>query len=123
MSQTTPPSTEAARTSIFHRASVRTKILGLVAVFALFAITLGTLATTTITQIRSDTEGLARTQATVSQSLAGLKDAMWNVRNSANLVPAYSGKYQAPQIAKLQTAGNSRHRQASPACMRRGWAV
>ncbi len=104
MSQTKAMPVPAQRAGIFQRLSIRTKILGLVAVFAVISIGLGAFATLSINKIKSETEHLAQSQATVSQALAGFKDALWAVRNNANLVPAYSGKYQAPQVAKLQIA-------------------
>ncbi|MGV8965991.1 MAG: methyl-accepting chemotaxis protein [Cellulomonas sp.] len=100
-----PTSTAAAqaRTSRI-RVTVRAKILGLVAVFAVFSIGLGSFAAISIQTIKADAAEMARTQATVGGSLQNLKDALWNVRMYIPLVIAYDGEGKQTQFDKLQAA-------------------
>ena len=86
------------------RGSVRTKILSLVALFALIASGLGVFAGAALTDIKSTAAELAREQAEVGQSLAALKDALWNVRNLITSVPAYLGDAKQEQVDKLAVA-------------------
>ena len=70
-----PPVGRAART-----VSLRTKILGLAAIFSVIGIALGGVATVTTNRVDTAAQSLAHTQATVGSSLTGLKDALWTVR-------------------------------------------
>ncbi|WP_421735387.1 methyl-accepting chemotaxis protein [Cellulomonas sp.] len=85
-------------------ASIRTKILGLVAVFAVAASALGAFAVLQVQNIKNDATEMAATQATVGTSLASLKDALWTVRMYIPLVMAYEGEGKQAQFGKLQDA-------------------
>ncbi|RYV49387.1 HAMP domain-containing protein, partial [Pengzhenrongella frigida] len=101
MSTITTPS---VRTPRLTRVSVRAKILGLVALFAVFSIVLGTFAAIGIEKVKSNAAQMADTQASVNTSLQGLKDALWNVRMYIPLVAAYEGEGKQAQFDKLQAA-------------------
>jgi len=100
-----PTSTPAAPIGTSRlRTTVRAKILGLVAVFAVFSIGLGSFAAIGFETIKSDAAKMADTQATVNVSLQNLKDALWNVRMYIPLVIAYDGAGKQAQFDKLQAA-------------------
>ncbi|MCL3860890.1 methyl-accepting chemotaxis protein [Actinotalea sp. K2] len=90
--------------AVLGRASVRTKILSLVAVFTVFSAGLSLLAITSMTTLKDDAELIATTQASVGTSLTALKDGMWNVRMYIPLVAAYEGDGKDDQLARLQAA-------------------
>ena len=104
MSPSTPAPVRPGDQKRSVRASVRAKILGLVAVFAVFSIGLGSFAALEIAKTNSDAAHMADSQATVSTSLAGLKDALWNVRMYIPLVAAYEGAGKQAQLDKLDAA-------------------
>jgi len=84
--------------------SVRTKILGLVATFALVAITLGGVATVQLQRITADAAHLADTQATVGTSLTALKDSLWAVRNTITAIGAYPVEGKQAEVDELDAA-------------------
>ena len=94
----------AHRTGLFARGSVRGKIISLVTVFAVFAIGLGVFTSLEIVKLKTGATELAASQATVTTSLARVKDALWNVRDGANLMAAYVGADNQTQLDKLHTA-------------------
>ena len=104
MSPSTPAPVRPGDQKRSVRASVRAKILGLVAVFAVFSIGLGSFAALEIAKTNSDAAHMADSQATVSTSLTGLKDALWNVRMYIPLVAAYEGAGKQAQLDKLDAA-------------------
>ena len=90
--------------SRLSRASIRTKILGLVAVFAIASSALGGFAVLQVLHIKGDTTEMAATQATVGKALTTLKDSLWGVRMYIPLVMAYEGDGKQVQFDKLQDA-------------------
>lgn len=92
------------RPSLLGRASLGAKLIGLVAVLSAFSVGLGTFASLQINHLKTEAAALATSQATVTQSLAALKDALWSVRSDANLMAAYVGEDNAPQQEKLQAS-------------------
>jgi methyl-accepting chemotaxis protein len=96
---TTEPS---ARAGVLNRLSVRGKILGLVAVFAVFASGLGVFASMEMGKIKSDAVGIATTQGSVSTSLAALKDALWSARMTIMVVDSVPVASKQAQFDKLQ---------------------
>ena len=104
MSLSTPSSPAPARTSVSARASVRAKILGLVAAFAAVGIGTGSFAAVQIDRLRVDTAQLAETQAAVGSSLATLKDALWNIRMDIPMIAAYETSGKPKLLDTLQGA-------------------
>jgi methyl-accepting chemotaxis protein len=102
VSAATVPSVQ--RVSLLGRFSVRAKIVGLLVVFVVFSSGLGVFASLQIVTLKNDAARSAQTQAAVTQSLAGLKDALWQVRDGANLMAAYVGADNQPQYEKLKAA-------------------
>ncbi len=98
--QVRPPS----RGSLLGRASLLTKLVGLVVVLSAAATGLGVFAAAGMTRLQQDSADLASSQATVTGSLAALKDALWAVRMDANLMAAYVGEENDAQLAKLQAS-------------------
>ncbi|HQY33176.1 MAG TPA: methyl-accepting chemotaxis protein, partial [Actinotalea sp.] len=94
-----PPARRGART-----VSLRTKILGLAAMFSVIGMALGGVATVMTNRVDSAAQSLAQTQATVGSSLTGLKDALWTVRNTVTAIGAYPPAGKQAQIDKLATA-------------------
>ena len=80
------------------------KLVSLVSVLSLFAVGVGTFASLEINRLKEGAAELATTQAAVTQSLAALKDALWNVRSDAILMAAYVGDDNGPQLEKLQAS-------------------
>ena len=93
-----------ARVSLLGRASLLTKLVGLVAVLSLAAAALGAFAVAGMNRLKDDAAELASTQATVTTSLAALKDALWSVRSDANLMAAYVGDENDAQLEKLHAS-------------------
>ncbi|WP_223145106.1 methyl-accepting chemotaxis protein [Actinotalea subterranea] len=93
-----------ARPALLGRASLMAKLVGLVSVLSLFTVGLGVFASLQIDRLKNESAGLATSQAEVTQSLAALKDALWGVRSDANLMAAYVGADNAPQLEKLQAS-------------------
>jgi methyl-accepting chemotaxis protein len=107
MSTATPSPAVPARSrraSVLGKASLLGKLVGLVTVLSVFSIAVGAFASLQINQLKTDAAALATRQATVTQSLATLKDALWNVRSDANLMAAYVGEANAPQLEKLHAS-------------------
>ena len=77
------------RGSLVGDRSVRTKILGLVALLAIVVGVITTYAASTMTTLKEDAARLAATQGEVNGALMSLQDAMWSVRNAITGVPAY----------------------------------
>ncbi len=98
------PGTPRTRPSLLGRASLLQKMIGLVTVLSFFSIAIGAVASVQISQMKRDAADLARSQATVTQALAALKDALWNVRSDANLMAAYVGADNQPQLEKLHAS-------------------
>jgi len=92
------------RRSLVGRASLLGKLVGLVTVLSLFSIAVGAFASLQINQLKTDAAALATSQATVTQSLAALKDALWGVRSDANLMAAYVGEDNQTQLEKLHAS-------------------
>ena len=93
-----------ARPALLGRASLMAKLVGLVSVLSLFTVGLGVFASLQIDRLKNESAALATSQAEVTQSLAALKDALWGVRSDANLMAAYVGADNAPQLEKLQAS-------------------
>ncbi len=98
------PTPQRARSSLLGRASLLGKMIGLVTVLSLFSIAIGGVASVQISQLKQEASNLAKTQATVTEALAALKDALWNVRSDANLMAAYVGADNQPQLEKLHAS-------------------
>ncbi len=96
--------TSGPRTTILGRASLLTKLVSLVALLSLFTVGVGAFASTEINRLKEAAAELATTQAAVTQSLAALKDALWNVRSDANLMAAYVGADNEAQLDKLHAS-------------------
>ena len=69
--------------------SVRTQILGLVAVLSLITAALAGYGVVSLSQAASATAGVDATQKSLSGALSGLTDAVWKVRVSVSALPGY----------------------------------
>lgn len=104
MSAATSASALPDRVSLLGRLSVRGKITTLIAVFAVFAVSLGAFASVQLLNLKSSSAHSSAAQATVTKSLTALTDALWQVRDGANLMAAYVGADNQTQYAKLQSS-------------------
>ncbi len=77
-----------ARRRLVADRSVRTKILGLVALFAAVVAGVGGFAIAGLTSLKSEAQMLASTQAGVSGGLTELKDSLWTIRMTVYTVVA-----------------------------------
>ncbi|CAM5787414.1 methyl-accepting chemotaxis protein [Cellulomonas persica] len=73
------------------RIAVRTKVLGLVAVATVVALTIGLLAMGSTSRLRATNAEMARTQTSVSAAVQELKDALWTVRHEVAVIGTYVG--------------------------------
>ncbi|MFC6448797.1 methyl-accepting chemotaxis protein [Cellulomonas gelida] len=85
------PAPRFAAPRLSFRIAVRTKVLGVVAVAIVVALTIGLLATASTGRLRATTAEMARTQTSVSAALQELKDALWTVRHEVAVIGTYVG--------------------------------
>jgi methyl-accepting chemotaxis protein len=104
MSVATPAPALPEHVSLLGRLSVRGKIATLITVFAVFAVSLGAFASVQLLNLKSTSAHSFAAQATVTKSLTALTDALWQVRDGANLMAAYVGADNQTQYTKLQSA-------------------
>jgi methyl-accepting chemotaxis protein len=100
----TPSSDARAHTSLYARASVRAKILGLVAAFAAVGIGIGSFAAVQINLLKTDTAVLSQSEAEVGSSLAALKDALWAIRMDIPMIAAYETPGKPKLLETLNVA-------------------
>ncbi len=99
----TPPRRRGISAAFGDR-SIRTKLLGLVAVTTLVTFLLGGLALQSVSALRSTMNNLVQDQASLNVSLAAVKDGVWNMRNRASMLGSYIGGDVTDQVAALNEA-------------------
>lgn len=77
--------------AFFADRSIRTKLLGLVAVATATTFVLGGIALQSLNNLRTTSHQMVATQTELNTSLATLKDGVWNMRNRVSMLGTYVG--------------------------------
>ncbi len=94
----------APRRRLIADRSVRTKILGLVALFAAVVAGVGGFAIAGLTSLKNEAQTLATTQADVSGALTELKDSLWTIRMTVYAVAAATADDKDRPMSEMTAA-------------------